>query len=575
MMNKLNKIVSVLCFLAIPACLASAGGNLAPNPRFLDGPDDKNAPYGWEYRQTFASPASRGEAYGEWSLEGYGGSRSVSIVEERWFSASQWGSRVEGIEPETYYLFSLRAMRDTDTGWLPKLRLFDQSRLINVKRPGEYLYFEFLLNSKDVKGESDLSLIVFRKPSVIWFSDLRLVEFGLDLVSPVPGEEIRGGGPRFSWELPEHGQAVDFSLTLFREGREEPLFTAGGIQESHFKGPALEPGSYLWKVSVFSGAVLLSQSQKRSFTVKDPPPEGSAPAADLLLTEEFKRQSSIIETLRAAEEFPIGINYLPHEDAPAARGAGINWVFMPRGEVQAYIEAGIKVIGRTGSADADIYYLYDEPEQRGILPADVRKKHRGAGEINDKIPTAVTIYDPDRYMEYAGVSDILMADPYPVPVRPLSSVPEAVLAARSARGGRPVWAIIQAFDWADASAEARREGTTRLPTHGEIKAMSFAAIAAGAEGLVFYTFGQEEAAREELLSRLHELASEIRKINDFLTAPGGEFSKSGPFYVLEKDVPGKGAERLIVNSRPEPAVFEEIKIQPLGVVFEKAGAGRE
>jgi hypothetical protein len=545
----------LLCILAHPQSVAQ---NLVPNPYFEEGTEENGTPYGWEYKQNFVSPASQGEAAGIWDTQGFKGGRSISIAEKRWFSSSQWGCTVEDIQPHTWYIFSIRAMRDTNTGWLPKLHIFEQSRLINLKRPGRYCYFEFLLYSGDVQGTSELSLIVYNKPAKIWFDDLRLTKFCIHSLTPKDSEPADNPRTYFSWSMPEHGQALNYTLQLYRDGSQDPYYIKKGIEEPSYRGPVLEPGRYKWRVSAHSGAVLLAESETNTFKVTE-----SSETADVSPDEPIPYLSPM--GLRAPlKEFPVGVSGLVPEDAKDAADAGINWVFLPS-DPAPYIRAGMKIIGHMNSQPADIYYLYDEPEQGGILPKQVRKKHHEARLAGPEIPTAISIYYTDRYMEYAGTSDIIMVDPYPVPVRPLRSVPEAVTAAKQVRGDMPVWAIIQAFDWADCSAEAARKGIARLPTYEEIRAMAYMAVAAGAEGLVFYTVGTRSKHHDTVMEMLQKLASELKTREDFLTAPGGNLSQQAPFYIFEKTLQDKKRHILVVNSESSPAQFGEELIEPYGI----------
>jgi hypothetical protein len=566
----MKKLLLVFVLSFICSCPLSGFENLAPNPRFLEGSEDAHAPAGWEYRQNFVSPASAGRAYPGWEKEGYNGARSIKIAEERWFSSSQWGARAGGIEPDKYYLFSLRTKRDSATGWLPKLRIFGQSRVINVKRPGEFLYYEFLINSKNTRGETELALIVHDKPSVIWFSDLMLVKFEILPSSPPDNAMVEAGDVEFSWELPENNQALTFTYSLFEKNGDDELFFLENIPDASLTLSFNGEGEYSWRVAAYSGAVEVARSSLSFFSVKcsgKNENETKHPAVYLKPENAPDTREARIDNRGL---FPVGVNALPPDYISWAKDSGVNWVFMPSDE-EKFSKAGMNIIGRPGSDFANIFYLYDEPDQGGVLPADVRARHKSARNFKATVPSAVTVYDPDRYMEYAGVSDILMVDPYPVPVRPLGSVAEAVAEACEAKGGS-VWAILQAFNWADASAEARREGIGRLPTGDELRQMAFMAIAAGAEGIVFYTIIRNDTRREDIYPAIAEIASEIRKIDLFLNLPGGESYKDGPLYILKKKLPGAGEWTLAVNSSSEPAEFQNEIIRPYGVFYDNDNA---
>ncbi|MBI5625188.1 MAG: hypothetical protein HY924_15530 [Elusimicrobia bacterium] len=133
------------------------------------------------------------------------------------------------------------------------------------------------------------------------------------------------------------------------------------------------------------------------------------------------------------------------------------------------------------------WYLMDEPEVNKMTP-----------DVLAGVAKRVKEWDPGRAQTfvvgggrwaqpYAETADVLMLDWYPVPHRPLTSVAEEFLKAqRSLPKDKPVWMVLQAFDWSEDSAMDHRALATRFPTYEEIRFMSYSSIMAGAKGLFYF-----------------------------------------------------------------------------------------
>ena len=103
-------------------------------------------------------------------------------------------------------------------------------------------------------------------------------------------------------------------------------------------------------------------------------------------------------------------------------------------------------------------------------------------------PTWVVLYQYDQIDAYIQTFDVIGTDPYPLPEKPIGM---ALAWTRSTRdlsyNTRAVWQVPQAFDWGAYRQGAARE-KTRAPTLAEMRAMTWQCIAAGANGLVYYSF---------------------------------------------------------------------------------------
>ena len=140
---------------------------------------------------------------------------------------------------------------------------------------------------------------------------------------------------------------------------------------------------------------------------------------------------------------------------------------------------------------------------------------------------------------------------------------------------RPIWQVVQAFGWNWISeTQAKRQ---RRPSEPEMRNMAWQAIAGGARGLIFYSFGYlcREMERREpvevLWPELKRIAAEIKKHERVLL-----FAESQAIAddKLPKGVVGRifremGEEwKLLVNTSSTEAVGS-LGLAPLGMSFSK------
>ena len=129
------------------------------------------------------------------------------------------------------------------------------------------------------------------------------------------------------------------------------------------------------------------------------------------------------------------------------------------------------------------WYLSDEPDVNKISPEKLRET---AARVRtwDGRPQTFTVGQGSEALRYGEIGDIFMLDWYPVPHLALDSVADQIdTAMRSLPKGKPLWFVVQAFDWRDDKFV-----TGRFPEHAEIHFMSWLAIMHGAKGLFFFRF---------------------------------------------------------------------------------------
>ena len=131
-------------------------------------------------------------------------------------------------------------------------------------------------------------------------------------------------------------------------------------------------------------------------------------------------------------------------------------------------------------------------------------------ELDAGHPTWAVVYQIENLREYMPTCDIIGTDPYPIPNRPLSMVTDWTRKTVDAYyGKRPVWQVPQAYD-----PGAAKGG--RMPTAEEMRQMSWQCVAAGANGIVYYSFGtiaktNNATPFEKAWSDVCAAASEIKK----------------------------------------------------------------
>jgi len=135
------------------------------------------------------------------------------------------------------------------------------------------------------------------------------------------------------------------------------------------------------------------------------------------------------------------------------------------------------------------WYLVDEPDVNHMSSHTLRAI---AAEVRDWDPRPQTfvVGSGKAAATYGDITDILMVDWYPVPHLKLDSVLEELDTARShCLPSKPIWMVIQAFDWREhrqGNPTAPRIG--RYPTRLELRFMTYSTIVHGAKSIFYYSF---------------------------------------------------------------------------------------
>lgn len=161
------------------------------------------------------------------------------------------------------------------------------------------------------------------------------------------------------------------------------------------------------------------------------------------------------------------------------------------------------------------WYINDE------LPLSMVERLAARRDLMERLdphhPTWVVLYQVDQVAQYMPTFDVIGTDPYPIPTK---SAGLALEWTRMTRDGvlntRAMWQVPQAFDWGGYNKSNLE--ATRAPTVDEVRAMSWQCIAAGANGLVMYSFFdlKKMSERDPFERRWAEVCQVAKQISTYI-----------------------------------------------------------
>ncbi|MGA1825692.1 MAG: hypothetical protein ACMUIP_13635 [bacterium] len=469
-------------------------------------------------------------------MDGHTSAQSISIT--GWCN---WSTDINGVKPSTYYLLSFWVKRDAwKDGEYPYVSVFNQEIYLNeLFFWGGWRRVSYIVNSGN-NNRTTLKLISKGLTEKIQFDDLNLQEFKIIPLSPSNDELIKDKLPTFTWAIPDDTRVYSISIelardTLFTNKKSYFLFSPEG--NDFTLAETIQNGKWYWRLILNHSQIRLATSPIVSFTMLNAP--SSSDNADLTYNycTGKKKQSG-------KNFFPIGIYSAKIETFKELKNAGFTLVqsynhdpsfinnFASNGHKQ-----GLKALctlstsSHTPNLSAFLrkiknepglygWYIADEPEGRGISPEYIWKWSRYIHSIDADHPTALVNVRSKMASDYGPAVDILMVDPYPVPHMPLTWLSNSIDEAREGVGDKkPVWAVIQAFNWANVGKD-RARGMGRYPTYEEMRCLTFLSLVHGAGGLMYFSYN---AAREndpglKNWRNVKRIVSELKEIYPLLTA---------------------------------------------------------
>lgn len=181
------------------------------------------------------------------------------------------------------------------------------------------------------------------------------------------------------------------------------------------------------------------------------------------------------------------------------------------------------------------WYTCDEAPLRN-LPT-MTEVHDLVNDLDPNHPVYIVLDRPEHVRQYMPAFDVIGLDPYPIGNN-RGGIETAYGWAAEAKTGmysfRPMWNVPQAYNWYWHAARRKAAGndpTLKFPTREEFRSMIWQSIAAGANGLIPYSFGdmRYNAKPDEfpvLWSMVCEEMSQIATRTDILLSePGPEISE--------------------------------------------------
>ena len=173
------------------------------------------------------------------------------------------------------------------------------------------------------------------------------------------------------------------------------------------------------------------------------------------------------------------------KDAYAAMGSRAPECVTTVAAENAYVQAKIEAFKNHPALLA--WYVNDECtfEMFGSLEGRQRLLER----LDPDHPTWAVLYQLELLRDMMPTFDIIGSDPYPVPDSPLSRVTAVTRRTHDAMFGlRPMWQVPQAFDWGVFRKPQPGAPAPHMPSVDEMRSMSWQFVAAGANGLIYYSF---------------------------------------------------------------------------------------
>ncbi len=160
------------------------------------------------------------------------------------------------------------------------------------------------------------------------------------------------------------------------------------------------------------------------------------------------------------------------------------------------------------------WYIADEPIARGLPPDSLEKVVQLIRQEDPYHPISMVFNYTRNAARYKDVLDIVMADPYPIPERPVTEIGSVIQRLKNEfDDGTPVWIVPQAFGGS--------EWWKREPTAREIRSMTMQAVVEGATGVQFFVrHGPNRFPKSvDAWDEAGALARELSEFTPFILSP--------------------------------------------------------
>ena len=177
---------------------------------------------------------------------------------------------------------------------------------------------------------------------------------------------------------------------------------------------------------------------------------------------------------------------------------------------------------------ATLAWLTNDELPVGNVP-QAEATYRFFRDLDPDHPVRCCLDQPQTIRAFMGSFDNICTDPYPIGGSAKTGIGTAGRWTRTTRqqsfGIRPIWQVVQAFDWAwyrHETPEQKAKSGAHMPTAEEMRSMSWQCIAEGANGLLWYAyncyhrFTKSAEERDRCWLDVCTVASEVRRHADMM-----------------------------------------------------------
>jgi len=245
--------------------------------------------------------------------------------------------------------------------------------------------------------------------------------------------------------------------------------------------------------------------------------------------------------------FPFGFYYISWEptvqdlikDMRDIAAAGFNTIHASANEVKSYEQflneaarLGIYVLSEQGMDLLDMinsfkqkpavlgWSIADDVDNGKLVPQEVLKFHQQAKLADPNHITYISGYS-NKIKEFGNSADVVAMQSYPIGngEDEISLTYDRVSLTRDAVSpyGKAVYANVQAFAWSNKKQGEPRP--IRVPTFDEVRNMTYQALLAGAKGIIYYTYHDEDwhlSSYPALWAGMKTLVPEIKAISSLV-----------------------------------------------------------
>lgn len=195
--------------------------------------------------------------------------------------------------------------------------------------------------------------------------------------------------------------------------------------------------------------------------------------------------------------------------------------------------------------------LYDEPDGQTVPVEEVRRAFELVRQLDPHHVIWVNFCLPEKFANFAGLSDIASYCHYPLPARGLRPIREHNRAIRAAFPGKPLLGALQTYGYPDSG----------MPTPAQLRAQVYLNVCEGMTMFHYYSWDDPPphaslATNPELRSYTRLLNHELHQLKPFLFSTEdveAEVSGGGPDQLVWRARQiGEFVELIVVNTEPAP-----------------------